>query len=202
MNLELIGENKFVCTNEEHGTGIYAGNNNLSKDLAIIGDGSLVIEIPNATAQAVGISASVLTVATDLTIITSDCENAAHGIVCASSLLMVNKATVTVNNGAAKYSSAVRVRGNALLEEGTTLDVSMNPGTTGVCKGLTLNGDLYIGKDTTLAVSIEDGTTDLGECIRVSGLMEIGTGSRCNRKRRFHDRYLHHWPKRTGGDGH
>ena len=177
LHIQLIGENKFVCTNEGYGIGVYAGDYNLSKDLAIIGDGSLTIEIPNSIGEAVGLSAANLTVATDLTVITSDCENMVNGIVCASSLIIVDKGTVTVNNGAAKYSSAVRVRGNTLLEEGTALKVSTNPGTTGTCKGLTISGDLFLGKDATLEVSIEDGATDLGECLRVSGFMEIGRGA-------------------------
>jgi hypothetical protein len=177
LHIELIGENKFVCTNEEYGTGIYAGDYNLNKDLAIIGDGSLTIEIPNANGEAAGLSAAVLTVATELTVITPNCENMVHGIVCDSSLMIVDNATVTVNNGAAKYSSAVRVRGNAFLEEGTALNVSVNPGTTEICKGLSISGDLFLGKNTTLDVSIDDGATDLGECIRVSGLMEIGNGA-------------------------
>ena len=177
LHIQLIGENKFVCTNEGYGIGVYAGDYNLNKDLAIIGDGSLTIEVPNSTGEAAGLSAANLTVATDLTVITSDCENMVNGIVCASSLIIVDKGTVTVNNGAAKYSSAVRVRGNTLLEEGTALKVSTNPGTTGTCKGLTISGDLFLGKDATLEVSIEDGATDLGECLRVSGLMEIGRGA-------------------------
>ena len=177
LHIQLIGENKFVCTNEGYGIGVYAGDYNLSKDLAIIGDGSLTIEVPNSTGEAAGLSAANLTVATDLTVNTSDCENMVNGIVCASSLIIVDKGTVTVNNGAAKYSSAVRVRGNTLLEEGTALKVSTNPGTTGTCKGLTISGDLFLGKDATLEVSIEDGATDLGECLRVSGLMEIGRGA-------------------------
>lgn len=177
LHIQLIGENKFVCTNEGYGIGVYAGDYNLSKDLAIIGDGSLTIEIPNSIGEAVGLSAANLTVATDLTVNTSDCENMVNGIVCASSLIIVDKGTVTVNNGAAKYSSAVRVRGNTLLEESTALKVSTNPGTTGTCKGLTISGDLFLGKDATLEVSIEDGATDLGECLRVSGFMEIGRGA-------------------------
>ena len=178
LHIELIGENKVVCTNEEYCVGIYAGNYNLNKDLALVGDGSLTIEFPNARVDVAGLSAADLTVGADLTVITPDCENAVHGIVCDSSLIIVDNATVTVNNGAAaKYSSAVRVRGNAFLEEGTTLNVSVNPGTSGICKGLTVSGDLVLGKDAAIEVSIDDGATDLGECIRVSGLMEIGIGS-------------------------
>ena len=92
-------------------------------------------------------------------------------------LFWLNNLTVTVNGGAAKNSSAVRVRGNALLEEGTAINISTNPGTSGMCKGLTVNGDLVLGKDAAIDVSIDDGATDLGECIRVSGLMEIGNGA-------------------------
>ena len=178
LHIQLIGENKIICTDEEYGIGIYAGDSHLNKDLAILGDGSLTIVFPNAGGEAAGISAANLTIASDLTVTTPDCEKAVNGIVCASSLMVINKATVTVNNGAAtKFSSAVRVRGNAFFEEGTTLKTSTNPGTTGICKGLTINGDLFLGKETTIEVSIDDSNTDQGECIRVSGLMEIGIGS-------------------------
>ena len=178
LHIQLIGENKVVCTNEEYCVGIYAGNYNLNKDLAFFGDGSLTIEFPNARVDVAGLSAADLTVGADLTVITPDCENAVHGIVCDSSLILVNKATVTVHSGAStKYSSAVRVRGNALMEEGTTLNASVKSGTSGICKGLTVNGDLALGKDAAIDVSIDDGATDLGECIRVSGLMEIGIGA-------------------------
>jgi hypothetical protein len=178
LHIQLIGENKFICTNKEYAIGVFAGNNHLFKDLAIIGDGSLTIELPNTSDEAVGIAADNLTVATNLTVTTPDCENMVNGIVCTSDLMVASKATVTVNNGAAtKYTSAVRIRGNAFFEEGTTLKASTISDTTGICKGLTVSGDLFLGKDTTLEVSIDDGTTDLGECIRVSGLMEIGIGS-------------------------
>ena len=178
LHIQLIGENKFICTNEEYAIGVFAGDYHLYKDLAIIGDGSLTIELPNTSDEAVGIAADNLTVATDLAVTTPDCENMVNGIVCASDLMVVSKSTVTVTNGAAtKYSSAVRVRGNAFFEEGTTLKTSTNSDTTGICKGLTVSGDLVLGKDTTLEVSIDDSATDLGECIRVSGLMEIGIGS-------------------------
>ena len=177
LHIQLIGENKVVCTNEEYAIGVFAGNNHLFKDLAIIGDGSLTIELPNTSDEAVGVAADNLTVATNLTVTTPDCENKVNGIVCTSDLIVASKATVTVNNGAASYSSAVRVRGNALMEEGTALKVSTNPGATGTCKGLTISGDLFLGKDNVVEVSIDDGATDLGECIRVSGLMEIGSGS-------------------------
>ena len=178
LHIQLIGENKFICTNEEYAIGVFAGNNHLFKDLAIIGDGSLTIELPNTSDEAVGIAADNLTVATNLTVTTPDCENKVNGIVCTSDLIVASKATVTVNNGAATmYSSAVRVRGNALMEEGTTLNASVKSGTSGICKGLTVNGDLALGKDAAIDVSIDDGATDQGECIRVSGLMEIGNGA-------------------------
>ena len=178
LHIQLIGENKIICTDEEYGIGIYAGDSHLNKDLAILGDGSLTIELPNTSNEAVGLAAASLTVTTDLTIKTSDCETLVNGIVCSTDLMVANKASITVNGGSAtKYSSAVRVRGNAFFEEGTSLSVSMNSGSTGICKGFTVSGDLLLGKDTTLAVSVDDSATDLGECIRVSGLMEIGVGA-------------------------
>ena len=178
LHIQLIGENKFICTNEEYPIGIYAGDYQLNKDLAIVGDGSLTIEIPNESEQAVGIAAASLTIGSDVTVTTPDCENMVNGIVCATDLMVVSKATVTVNSGAAtKYASAVRVRGNAFFEEGTTLKASTSSGSLEMCKGVTVSGDLLLGKDTTLEVSIDDGATEQGECIRVSGLMEVGLGS-------------------------
>ena len=177
LNIQLIGENKFVCTNEEYSAGVYIGDYYLSKDLAFFGDGSLIIEFPNESAEAVGIFASDLKVMSDVTVKTSNCENKLHGIVCDSSLLVAEKAAVTVNNGSAKNSVGVRVRGNALFEEGTALKVSVNPGTTEICKGLGVSGDMFLGKDTSLEVLVNDEATDRGECIRVSGLMEIGIGA-------------------------
>ena len=177
LNIQLIGENKFVCNSEGYSAGVYAGDYQLSKDLAFIGDGSLSIELPKAGEDSVGIFASDLTVTTDITVKTPDCERQVNGIVCDSSLIVANKAAVTVNNGAAKNSVAVRVRGNALFEEGTALNVAVNPGTTEICKGFNVSGDVFLGKDTSLEVLIDDEATDLGECIRVSGFMEIGMGS-------------------------
>ncbi len=177
LNIELIGENKLVCTNEEYSAGIYVSDYYLSKDLTFLGDGSLTIEFPSKSAEAVGIYASDLKVMSDVTLKTSDCENKLNGIVCDSSLLVAEKAAVTVNNGAAKNCVGVRVRGNALFEEGTSLNVSVKQGASESCKGLGVSGDLFLGKDTSLEVFVDDDATDLGECVRVSGLMEIGNGS-------------------------
>ena len=177
LNIELIGENKIVCRKKEYSAGIYAGDNNLAKDLAITGDGSLTIEIPDKCGEAVGLFASDLIITSDINVVTSDCENKVHGIVCDSSLLVANKGKVTVTNGSAKNSVGVRVRGNALFEEGTALKVSVNSGTTEICKGLSVSGDVFLGKDTFLEVAVDDEATDRGECIRVSGLMEVGIGS-------------------------
>ena len=177
LNIELIGENKLICKNEVYSGGVYAGDDYLSKDLAFIGDGSLTIEMPDSCGEAVGIFAAKLTVNNDITINISDCENKIHGIVCDSYLLIANKGTVTINNGAAKNSVGVRVRGNALLEEGSKLNVAVKPGATEICKGLSVSGDIFLGKDTSLEVLVDDEAANLGECIRVSGLMEIGNGS-------------------------
>ena len=91
LNVELIGENKFICKNKEYSAGVYAGDNYLVKDIAFIGDGSLTIEIPDKCGEAVGIFASDLTVTTDITVKTFDCENKVHGIVCDSSLMVAEK---------------------------------------------------------------------------------------------------------------
>ena len=50
------------------------------------------------SAEAVGIFASNIKVMSDVTVKTSNCENKLHGIVCDSSLLVAEKATVTVKS--------------------------------------------------------------------------------------------------------
>lgn len=178
LNVQLIGENKFICKNESQSFGIYAGDSYIHKDLAIYGDGSLTIEMTTKSKGATGVFADDLIVNSDITITTPDCELMTTGIVCDSSLLVVNKATVTVNNGAATHSMGVRVRGNALFEEGTALNVSVKSGATESCEGLNVIGDLFMEKNTALNISIGDESTESGECIRVNGLMEIGADSK------------------------
>ena len=92
LNVRLIGENKFICKNESNNFGIYAGDSYIHKDLAIYGDGSLVIEMTTKSKAATGIFADDLMVNSDITIITPDCEYMTTGIVCDSSLIVVNKA--------------------------------------------------------------------------------------------------------------
>ena len=178
LNVRLIGENKFICKNESENFGIYAGDSYIHKDLVIYGDGSLAIEMPTKSEAATGIFAEDLKVYSDITITTPDCEFMSEGIVCDSSLLVVNKANVTVNNGMATHSMGVRVRGNALFEEGTALNVSVKSGTTESCEGLNVIGDLFMEKNTALNISIGDELTESGECIRVNGLMDIGADSK------------------------
>ena len=177
LRIQLIGENKVVCKDADYIPAIYAADNYLNKDLSFEGDGSLTLELRNVSESVQGILAQNLTIATDITIIMPDCEKIANGIVCDSSLILADGATVTVNNGAAQSSAAVRIRGNVLLEEGTALIVSTNPGTTAACKGLSINGDLILGKNALVDVSIDDASTDEGECVRVTGALEVGSGA-------------------------
>lgn len=177
LNVELIGENKFVCKNDDYSIGIYTGASYIGKDLAIMGDGSLTVELPNKSTNSVGIFADVLTVSADITVITSDCENMSSGIVCDSTLIVANNATITVNNGAGKHSRAVRVHNNAFFEAGTALNISVKPGSVESCRGFSINGDLLLGDNASVEVSIDDKSAKLSECICVTGLMDIGSGA-------------------------
>ena len=173
----LYGENKFVCPNTEFMTAIYASDYTLAKDLYFEGDGSLLIEFPNATGDAMAIYGSKITFSADVTIEMPDCSNIANGIVCESSLLMLNQSTLTVINGSAKYSTALGVRGNAQIDHGSTINITTRPGTTDSCKGIFTDGDLIVGNGSALNVSIDDETAKFSECINVSGLFDIGEGA-------------------------
>ena len=178
LNVNLIGENKFICTNEENGVGIYAADTYIYKDLTFFGDGSLTIELPNRCEEATGIKADDLMVNSNITVITPDCNYITNGIVCDSSMIVENNAKVTVKTGSATHAMGVRVRGDLLFEEGTSLNVSVKSGATETCEGLNVIGDLFMEKNTSLDISIDDEPTLNGECIRVNGLMDIGEGSK------------------------
>jgi hypothetical protein len=177
IRIALIGKNKVVCKNSDYVSAIYAAEENINHDISIVGDGSLTLEIQNISDSAQGIVADDLTISADITITTGNCENILNGIVCGSSLLVVNGANVTVNNGAAKNSSAVRVRGNAFFEDGTSMTVISGSGTEDTCKGFSVNGDLVLVKSAILNVSIDDEAAKTGECIHVTGSFDIGTGA-------------------------
>ena len=177
LKIMLYGENKFVCKDADYIAAISAIEYDLYKDLSINGDGTLTIEYQNVSANAQAIVATDLFIGSDVTITTNDCTGTVNGIVSSSTLLLVNKATVTVNNGAGTYSAAVRVRGNTFLEEGTTLHITAKPGTTGTCKGLSVNGDLFLGKNSAVHVEVDDEAAETSECLRVTGLLEVGPGS-------------------------
>lgn len=174
LKINLIGENKCTIRNGENISAISACDYDLYKDLSINGEGSLTIDLQNVGSNMQGIVAENLLVGSNVTVNMSECENISNGIVCASSLILVDGASVTVNNSAAKYSSAVRVRGNLLLEAGTSMNISVKAGAVETCKGLSINGDLVLGKDCSIAVSIDDTATAVGECVRVTGLLEVG----------------------------
>ena len=172
--IELVGENKLIFKDKAVGTAIYASSDILRKDLSIFGDGSLEISFENVSESCTGIVADTLYIGSDLTITTPSCSNIVNGIVCTSSLILRNGATVTVNNGAARSSTAVSVRGNLTLESGSTLSASVAPGSTAACSGVSVDGNLTLGKDATLTTSVDDTEAENSECISVSGVMHVG----------------------------
>ena len=174
LRIKLIGENKFLCKDSEYIPAIYAADYYHNKDLSFEGDGSLTIEFQNISSNMQGILAADLTIGSDITIITSDCENIVNGIVCDSSLIIADGATVIVHNGVATHGAAVRVRGNTMMEEGTALNISVKSGAIETCRGLSVNGDLIMGNNTTLDVSFEDESASTDECIRVTGVLDVG----------------------------
>lgn len=174
LSVNLIGENKFICKDGKSITAIYASDYILRKDLSFDGDGSLTIEYQNVTESGTGIVAEDLWVGCDITVTTPDGVDIANGIICTSSLILRNKAALTVNNGSARSSTAVSVRGNAIIESGSSLDVAVNSGSTEACNGVCVDGNLVVGKDAAVNVSVDDEIAQIRECIGVSGIMSIG----------------------------
>ena len=177
LKIKLIGENKFICNGNDANIAVYASDGILRKDLSFEGDGSLAIEFKNVDIDSAGIIAEDLWIGADITVTTPDCEEISNGLVCTASLTLRNKATVTVNNGAARSSTAVSVRGNVIIESGSAMNVTVNSGAAEACNGLLVCGNMSIGRDVTLNVSVYDATAETSDCINVFGSMCIGRGS-------------------------
>ncbi len=173
LMIELIGENKFILSGDAVPV-IYALEHKLSYDLTFIGDGSLSIEFENPCTDAVGIHAKNIRIETDITVTMPDCSNVVNGIYSEGFLSLANGATVTVNNGAGKYSTAVKALGNINIEMGSTLNITSRPGTTDICKGLNVGGSLIVWDDASLNVSVDDSSAPISECLNVAGLLSVG----------------------------
>ena len=173
LQIHLIGENKFICKDASYIPAIYVADRYLYKDLAFDGDGSLTIEFQNVTGDAQGILASRVMLLADVTVKLPDCSGVSGGIVCDSSLLMASGASLAIENGTANFNSAVRIRGNALLEGGTALNVSVNGASTGTCRGISINGDLVLGEGAQVNVSVNDAEASVSECLRVTGVIDL-----------------------------
>lgn len=173
LQIHLIGENQFICKDASYIPAVYVANYYLYKDLSIEGDGSLTIEFQNVTGDAQGILASSVMLLADVTVKLPDCTGTSGGIVCDSSLLMASGASLAIENGTANFNSAVRIRGNALLEGGTALNVSVNGASAGTCRGISINGDLILGEGAQVNVSVNDAEASVSECLRVTGVIDL-----------------------------
>ena len=182
LRVELIGENKFICKDAESMPAIYIAQSTLNKNLCIEGDGSLTLELQNISKEMIGIAADDVTIAADVTITTPNCTGITKGIACDSSLMLLNKATLTVQSGAGSHSTAVRVRGNVFLEEGTTLNASIVDGSTVSSSAVNINGDLFVGKNASVNVTSDDQTASVIECLRVTGFLELDAGAKVTAK--------------------
>ena len=172
LQVELIGENRFLCKDADLFTPIYASDYELAKDIIFMGDGSLTIDYQNVKSSAMAIFAEDLSVLTDITINTPNCTEMAYGIVCTSSMRVEDGANITINNGSAKHTVGINVRGNLIVHEGAVIDVTVAPGSVETARGLSIDGDLILRNGAPVEVSIDDEGVALGECIRVSGIID------------------------------
>ena len=177
LGICLLGDNKFIATGDSTAAFISVTDFYNAKDLYIYGDGSLAIEYRVSRTNSAVIQCADLNVLSDITLTTPDCTNLSNGIVCDSSFKLMSGATITLNGGSAKSLMAFRVRGNALLEAGTTINVSVKKGSTDAVKAMDINGDLVLGDGASVSVSVAEDTAELVECICVNGLLEVGEGA-------------------------
>ena len=172
LQVELIGENKFHCKDQSLFTTIYASDYELAKDIIIMGEGSLTIDYENVSSSAMGIFAEDLSILTDITIKTPNCTEMSYGIVCTSSMRVEDGANITINNGSAKHTVGINIRGNLIVHEDAVVDITSNPGAAETGRGIALDGDLILRNRADVKVSINDENVVLSECIRVNGVID------------------------------
>ena len=180
LGICLIGENKFISSSNGYSILISVANYYNAKDLYIYGDGSLTIEYLNSCTDSAVLQCDNLSVFSDITITTPACTSLSNGIVCDSSLKLLNGATITVNGSSAKSLVAFRVRGNAFLDAGTAINVAVEKGSAEAAKGIAVSGDLIVGAGAAVNVSMEEDAAKVIECLRVTGLLEVGEGATLN----------------------
>lgn len=172
LEIELVGENKFICKDGDAVYAIYASDGLLRKDISFDGDGSLTIEYQNVSQSGAAIIAEDLWLGADIAITTPDCSDISNAIICTSSLTIRDEANVKINNG-----TAISVRGNAIIEMGSSLEIDVKSGALDACNGFCVDGDLTIGKGASVKVSVDDENAESGNCISVSGLLSLGKDS-------------------------
>lgn len=124
LTVELVGENKFVCSGKEYTYAVYTSDVSLKKDLAITGNGSLEIIIADDTCENnAGIIAGELWIGADVSITLANAADSSDGISC-SYLNLDENTVLTVKTGSAEQSSGIFVRGNMHLEDHSVLHVT------------------------------------------------------------------------------
>jgi hypothetical protein len=171
IKIELIGENKFIMSGETVPV-LYAGDYVTTNDISIFGDGSLTVEYTSKVNDSMGIFGDEIRIESDITITLPESTNISNGIYSEGNLTISKGATVTINSGAALYSTAVKASNNVNIEAGATLNVK-NPGATELCRGMNVGGALIVWEGATLNVEVDDQSAKTSECIRVYGFMGV-----------------------------
>ena len=177
LTVLLTGENKFIVNAGDYVPAVYAANYLLSKDIVFTGGGSLSIEYQSSPANAMGIYGEDVTVEADVTLTMLGGEAISNGVYVEGVLTVRNGATLTVNNGAAKYSCGVKSRGNCYIEKNSALNINITGGTTDDCKGLNVGGSLVILEDSSVSVSVDEAASIKKECVNVCGLISLGANA-------------------------
>lgn len=177
LTVLLTGENKFIVNAGDYVPAVYAANYLLAKDIVFTGGGSLSIEYQSSPANAMGIYGEDVTVEADVTLTMLGGETISNGVYAEGVLTVRNGATLTVNNGAAKYSGAVKSRGNCYVEKNSALNINVAGGTTDDCKGLNVGGSLVIWENSSVSVSVDEAASIKKECVNVCGLITLGTNA-------------------------
>ena len=177
LTVLLTGENKFIVNAGDYVPAVYAANYLLSKDIVFTGGGSLSIEYQSSPANAMGIYGEDVTVEADVTLTMLGGEGISNGVYVEGVLTVRNGATLTVNNGAAKYSCGVKSRGNCYIEKNSALNINITGGTTDDCKGLNVGGSLVILEDSSVSVSVDEAASIKKECVNVCGLISLGANA-------------------------
>ena len=160
LTIELIGENKLICSGKELTYAIYASDRSLRKDIAITGDGSLEIAINDKTCRTnAGIIAEDIWLRADVSITLADATEDSLGINC-NYMYLDEAKNLNIQVGAAENNSGISTRGGIFFDKDSVVNVLCSAATK-ESYGIECTGKLTAKENAAIHAKSGNGAADI-----------------------------------------